>query len=240
MANIILTKATKRLEHVSGNESTATYYGTTSKCLYMLVLVFLAGCASWVTGYALKPMTAVVGTIGGLIVALIICFFPTTAPLLAPLYALLEGMALSSISAMYEYQYPGIAINAVLLTFSVALTSAFLYYKRIVTVGEKFRTIVLTATLGILVTYIVDMLLMTFGNTQLSFIHDSGPVGITVSLVIVFVAALNLFVDYDNIAKTVENKLPKYAEWYCAFGVTVTLVWLYLEMLRLLGKIRSR
>jgi len=238
MANIILEKVAKRLADET-TENVATYYGTTSKCIFMLVLVFFAACASWVTGYALNPITAVVGSIAGFIVALIICFFPTTAPLLAPLYALLEGMAISSISAMYEYQYPGIVINAVLLTFSVALASAFLYYKRIVTVSEKFRTVVIIATLGILITYIIDILLNLFTGANLTFIHDGGPIGITVSLVIVFVAALNLFLDYDNIARAVENKLPKYAEWYCAFGVTVTLVWLYLEILRLLGKIRK-
>jgi uncharacterized YccA/Bax inhibitor family protein len=238
MANTILEKAAKRIGEQT-TENAATYYGTTTKCLYMLALVFIAACASWITGYASKPMTAIVGAIGGFIVALIISFFPSTAPLLAPLYALLEGMALSSISAMYEYQYPGLVMNAVLLTFSVALTSAFLYCKRIVTVSERFRTIVITATLGILITYLIDILLMFFAGTRLNFIHDSGPLGIAVSLVIVFIASLNLFVDYDNIARTVENKLPKYAEWYCAFGVTVTLVWLYLEILRLLSKFRK-
>lgn len=238
MANTLLEKAAERLGS-QVTENAATSYGTTSKCVYMLLLVFLAACGSWITGYAFNPITAVVGAIGGFFVALIICFFPSTAPLLAPLYALLEGMALSSISAMYEYQYPGLVMNAVLLTFSVALASAFLYYNRIVTVSDRFRTIVITATLGILITYLIDILLIFFAGTQLSFIHDSGPVGIAVSLVIVFVAALNLFIDYDNISRAVENRLPKYAEWYCAFGVTVTLVWLYLEILRLLSKFRK-
>jgi uncharacterized YccA/Bax inhibitor family protein len=237
LANMILDKVANRLGD-QATEDIATYNGATTKCIYLLALVALAAGACWVSGYAFNPVTAVVGAAGGFIVALVICFFPSTAPLLAPLYALLEGMALSSISAMYEYRYPGIVMNAAFLTLSVALISAFSYYKRIVTVSARFRSIVMVATLGILATYLIDMAAMFFFGTQLSFIHDGGIIGITVSLVIVFIAALNLFIDYDNIAKAVENRLPKYAEWYCAFGVTVTLVWLYLEILRLLGKLR--
>jgi len=159
----------------------------------------------------------------------------------APLYALLEGMALGGISAIYEMRYNGhgIAIQAVSLTFGTLLVLLMAYRSGLIKVTQKFRLGVVAATGGIMFFYLAEMLLSFFGVRFLT-VNGSGPIGIVFSLIVVGVAALNLVLDFDFIEQGVSGGAPKYMEWYGAFGIMVTLVWLYLEMLRLLSKMRSR
>jgi uncharacterized YccA/Bax inhibitor family protein len=240
MANIVLKNLDEKIEkngvYVPGEA--ATYGGVVQKSSVMLLLVVAAAFGTWITGYAMNPLTVVVSAIMGAIAALIICFRPTAAPLLAPLYALLEGMALAAISYSFEMRYPGIAMNAVLATFGIFLTTLFMYSRSIVTVDEKFTKGVVTATIAVFLVYMADMVAGLFG-VHIPMIHQSGPVGIIFSLVVIGIATANLFLDFELVHKAVEERAPKYFEWYCAFGLTVTLIWLYVEILNLLRKLRN-
>jgi uncharacterized YccA/Bax inhibitor family protein len=151
----------------------------------------------------------------------------------------LEGLFLGGISAFYEARYPGIVIQAVALTFGTAFALLMAYKSRLIRATENFKLGVFAATGGIFLLYLVSMVLGFFG-IRIGFIHDSGPIGIGFSLVVVVIAALNLVLDFDFIEKGAEHGAPKFMEWYGAFGLVVTLVWLYLEILRLLGKLASR
>jgi uncharacterized YccA/Bax inhibitor family protein len=178
------------------------------------------------------------GCIGGFVVALIIIFCNKTAPLLSPVYAILEGVCLGAITAMFEYMYPTIGLQAVALTAGVFISLLGLYVFRIVKATENFKMGVIAATGGICLFYLVTIGLSFFG-IKMPFIHETGMAGIGLSLFIVIVAALNLILDFDFIETGVRNKAPKYMEWYGAFGLLVTLVWLYLEILRLLAKLKK-
>jgi len=180
-----------------------------------------------------------VGVGGGLIFALVTVFKKQWSGVTAPIYALLEGLALGGISAALNARFPGIAIEAVSLTFGTLLVLLVAYRSRLIRVTAKFRLGVVAATGAILLFYVAEMVLGFFG-IRFAAINGSGPIGIGVSLVIVVVAALNLVLDFDFIERGVQAGAPKYMEWYGAFGLMVTLVWLYLEMLRLLAKINSR
>jgi len=179
------------------------------------------------------------GALAGFAVAIATVFKKTWAPITAPLYAALEGLVLGGISAMFERSYPGIAVQAVTLTFGVLAALLIAYTSRLIPVTANFRLGVAAATGGIMLVYLASFVLGFFG-IAMPFLHDSGPIGIGVSLFIVVIAALNLVLDFDFIEQGAQNNLPKYMEWYAAFGLTVTLVWLYLEIIRLLAKLRSR
>jgi uncharacterized YccA/Bax inhibitor family protein len=179
-----------------------------------------------------------VGTLGGLVLALVTVFKMQWSPITAPLYAVAEGLALGGISATFELRFPGIAIEAVSLTFGTLLVLLMAYKSGMIRVTQKFRLGVVAATGAIMLFYIVEMVLGFF-HIQFATINGSGPIGIGISLVIVAVAALNLVLDFDFIERGVQAGAPKYMEWYGAFGLMVTLVWLYLEMLNLLAKLRS-
>jgi uncharacterized YccA/Bax inhibitor family protein len=157
----------------------------------------------------------------------------------APIYALLEGLVLGGLSATIELRYPGIAIQAVGLTFGTLFVLLMAYRSGLIKVTQKFRLGIVAATGGIFFFYLAEMLLGFFG-IQFTSINGAGPIGIGFSLVIVAIAALNLVLDFDFIEQGVQVGAPKYMEWYGAFGIMVTLVWLYLEILRLLSKFRSR
>jgi len=221
-----------------------TVQGTVSRAL-VLLLVALAG-ASTVWGRALSdPFSPVVGgglvfgALGGLVFALVTLFKREWAPVTAPIYALLEGVFLGAISAQFEFRYPGIAIQAVALTFGTCLAMLLLYKARVLQATEGFRRGVFAATGAIALVYLASMVLGLFG-VQIPFLHEGGPIGILVSVVIVGVAALNLVIDFDMIERGAASGAPKYMEWYGAFGLMVTLVWLYLEILRLLSKLNRR
>ena len=185
------------------------------------------------------------GVIGGLVIALIMGFKKTWSPYLAPAFALFEGLFVGSVSAYYDYafrtNYPGIVMQAVGLTLVVALVMFVLYQTRIIRVTNKFRSVVMIATLSLAVFYLIQWISsLAFGFSIGSFTHASTPLGIGFSVVVVCLAALNLLLDFDMIEKGVEAGAPKYMEWYGAFGLLVTLVWLYLEILRLLAKLKDR
>lgn len=184
------------------------------------------------------------GAIGGFIIAIVIMFKKEWAPYLAPLYALLEGLFIGAISAMYNNAFekvaPGIVMNAVGITFGTAIAMYLLFSYRIIKVTETFRSVIFTATAGIAIFYLIAMVLRMFGWADLAFIHEGSPIGIGFSLFVVAIAALNLIMDFDMIEKGAAMGAPKYMEWYAAFGLMVTIVWLYLEILRLLSKLSSR
>jgi len=179
------------------------------------------------------------GLLGGLIFALITTFKKTWAPVTAPVYALLEGLALGGISAVFELRFPGIAIQSVGLTFGAMFVLLLAYRSGLIPVTQKFRLGIIAATGAIMLFYVAELLLGFFG-VRFASINGSGIVGIGFSVVIVAVAALNLVLDFDFIESGVRARAPKYMEWYSAFGLMVTLIWLYLEILRLFSKVRSR
>jgi uncharacterized YccA/Bax inhibitor family protein len=180
-----------------------------------------------------------VGLIGGLIFSMVTIFKQAWAPVTAPIYALLEGLALGGISAMFEVRYPGIGIQAVSLTFGTLFVLLLAYRSGLIKVTEKFKLGIIAATGGICAFYLLQLVLSFFGF-HFTAINGSGPIGIGFSLIVVTIAALNLVLDFDMIEQGVSVGAPKYMEWYGAFAIMVTLIWLYLEILRLLSKMRSR
>jgi len=179
------------------------------------------------------------GVFGGLIMALVTVFKKEWAPVTAPLYALLEGLALGGISAAFDFRYPGLAFQAVGLTFGVLFVMLFLYTSRIIKVTDKLRLGIVAATGGVMLFYLAEMILGFF-HVQFLAINSGSGLGIAFSLLVCGIAALNLVLDFDFIEQGVSYGAPKYMEWYGAFGIMVTLIWLYLEILRLLSKMRSR
>jgi uncharacterized YccA/Bax inhibitor family protein len=180
-----------------------------------------------------------IGAIGGLVVAFVTVFKKEWSPLTAPLYAALEGLALGGLSALLETKYPGIAIQSVGLTFATLAAMLLAYRSGLIKPTEKFRLGVVAATGAIALYYLVSLGLQLFG-VAMPFLQGNSTASIVVSVVIVVVAALNLILDFDFIETGVRAGAPKYLEWYGAFGLMVTLIWLYLEILRLLAKSRSR
>jgi uncharacterized YccA/Bax inhibitor family protein len=219
------------------NEETATYAGIAVKSFGLVALVAVAAITTWAGSYA-TTTTSVVTAMMGFITALAISFRPTFAAFLSPLYAILEGMCLASISATFATAYPGIVISAVIITFGIAAGAAIVYAKGYVTVNKKFTRMVSIAIMGVLATYIIEIILSFFG-IQIPMIHQGGPLGIIVSLVVVGVATFCLFLDYEQISQSVRQGLSADYEWYCAFSLLVTLIWLYIEILDLLRKIRE-
>lgn len=219
-----------------------TLPGTVNKTAILLALTMITAIYSWSRYIETQDPSSVVGLMllgfgAGLVVALVTVFKPTTAPYTAPAYALLQGLALGGISAIFEVKYPGIVIQAVALTFGVAFCLLAAYRSGLIKPTENFKLGIVAATGGICLLYIVNLVMHFFGS-GIGFIHQSGPLGIAFSLFVVTIAALNLVLDFDFIETGVEQGAPKHLEWYGAFGLVVTLFWLYLEMLRLLGKLR--
>jgi uncharacterized YccA/Bax inhibitor family protein len=236
-------KVFKRVE-AAADARQMTIQGTMNKTLLLLFLLLISSVYTWRLFFA-RGAEAVYpwligGAIGGLIVALVTIFKKTWSPITAPLYAVLEGLFLGGLSSIMEFQFPGIVLQAVGLTFGVLLVLLFLYKSRIINVTAKFRTGVIAATGAIFLVYLVTLVLRLFGVGYISFIHGSGTVGILFSLFVVVIASLNLVLDFDFIEKGSQQGLPGYMEWYASFGLMVTLIWLYIEILRLLAKLRSR
>jgi len=223
-----------------------TVNGTAQKTLFLLLLAMGTACFTWsktFSGLEANPAAAMPWAFGGLIVgvvsALVICFKHTWSPMLAPVYALAEGLFLGGISASLEAQYPGIVIQAVGGTFGTLLGLLLAYQSGLIRATENFKLGIVAATGGICLVYLISMLGGFFGF-PVPYIHEAGPIGIGFSLVVVVIAALNLVLDFDFIERAAERGAPKYLEWYGAFALMVTLVWLYIEILRLLSKLRSR
>ena len=232
-----------------GIQSTAsevmTLQGTVNKTGILLALVVLSASYTWniffQTGDAGSVMSiAFGGFIVGLIFLVITMFKVQWAGITAPIYAIAQGLFLGGISAIFEAQFPGIVIQAVGLTLGTLTSLLFLYKTGIIKPTENFRLMIVSATMGIGLLYLVSMLMNMFGSSGISFIHSNGLFGIGFSLFVVGIAALNLVLDFDFIEQGSEVGAPKYMEWFGAFSLMVTLIWLYLEMLRLLAKLRSR
>jgi uncharacterized YccA/Bax inhibitor family protein len=224
--------------------SRMTLSGTMNKTGILLLCAIATASYTWhlfLQSRAISDVSGLMigGVLGGFICAMVTIFKKEWSPITAPIYALLEGLALGGISAAFELRYPGIAIQAVSLTFGTLLVLLMAYRSGLIPVTQKLRLGVIAATGGIAVFYLLEMGLGFFG-VHFTTINGSGPIGIAFSLVVVAVAALNLVLNFDFIEQGVQFGAPKYMEWYGAFGIMVTLVWLYLELLRLLSKVRSR
>jgi hypothetical protein len=224
-------------------EESMTLQGTLQKFGFMLLMLMGTAFYSWKevigNGKDVLPLVAG-GAIGGFIVALVLTFKRAWSPYLAPLYALSEGLFIGAISAMFNLAYDGIVLNAIGLTFGVGISMYFLYSAGIIRATEKFKAVVMTATAGIGIFYLIVWVMGMFGFNNFHFLHEGSTFGIVFSLVVVVIAALNLIMDFDMIEQGSALGAPKYMEWYGAFGLMVTFVWLYLEILRLLSKLNSR
>jgi uncharacterized YccA/Bax inhibitor family protein len=221
-----------------------TLQGTVNKTGVLLICAIATAAWTWnLFLHSRSPQTvmplALLGLIGGLIFAVITIFKKTWAGVTAPIYALLEGLVLGSVSAMFELRYPGIAIQAVSLTFGTLVVLLLAYRSGLIPVTEKFRMGIVAATGGIALFYVLQIVLGLFG-VHFTAVNGSGVIGIGFSIFVVIIAALNLVLDFDFIESGVRMGAPKYMEWYSAFGLMVTLIWLYFEILRLLSKLRSR
>lgn len=229
---------------VRGRADAMTIQGTVNKTGILLVLTLLTSGWTWNMYTSTQDPAAVTpwllgGLIGGLVFALITTFKMPWAPVTAPIYALLEGLVLGGLSAIFEASYPGIVVQAVGLTFGTLFALLFAYKSGFIQATENFRKGVIAATGGILLVYLATFILGFFG-VNIPLIHEAGPVGILFSLFVVVIAALNLVLDFDLIERGAARGAPKYMEWYGAFALMVTLIWLYIEILRLLAKLRSR
>jgi len=221
-----------------------TLQGTINKSFLLLLVLLVAALWPWsqymASGDASTVMLPLVGgMIGGLVLALIISFKPTTAAYLSIPYAACEGLAMGGFSAVLERKYPGIAIQAVGLTFGVLATLLLAYTTRLIRVTQTFRAIVVGATGAVFLLYMATMVLNLF-HVATPFMQNSSTLSLGISLVVIGIAALNLVLDFDMIENGVTQGAPRYMEWYGAFGLLVTLVWLYLEILRFLAKTRQR
>jgi uncharacterized YccA/Bax inhibitor family protein len=221
-----------------------TLNGTINKTGILLLCVIATAAWTWnefmqTRDPSLAGGALMIGLFGGLIFALITSFKRTWAPVTAPIYALLEGLALGGLSAMLELRYPGIAMEAVALTFGTLFVLLIAYRSGLIKVTQKFRLGVVAATGGIFIFYMLEMVLGFFG-INFTTVNSATPIGIGFSLLVVAIAALNLVLDFDFVEQGVAVGAPKYMEWYAAFGIIVTLVWLYIEILNLLSKMRSR
>jgi uncharacterized YccA/Bax inhibitor family protein len=240
--NPALSADTFRQVRAAAGEEPMTIGGAVNKTAIALVLVALAAGYTWNVGAA-NPQAVggytLVGAIGGLVVALATVFKREWSPVTTPLYAVLEGLVLGGVSVLMEAQYPGIVAQAVFLTFGTLGALLLGYRSGLIRVTDRFRAGVFAATGGIFLFYLVGFVLSFFG-TSVPLVNSSSTFGIVFSLIVVGVAALNLVLDFDFIEAGARSGAPKYMEWYAAFGLLVTLVWLYLEMLRLLAKIQGR
>ena len=235
-------KTWRGLPYVAGERMTMD--GTVNKTGMLLVCSLATAFWTWHLFLAERDPAAVfplmlLGVFGGLVFGLVTSFKREWAPVTAPVYALLEGLVLGGLSSLFEVRYPGIAMEAVCLTFGTLFLMLFLYRSRIIKVTDKLRLGIVAATGAVCLFYFLQMILGFFGMRFMS-VYGSGPIGIGFSLIVVGIAALNLVLDFDFIERGVAAGAPKYMEWYGAFGIMVTLIWLYIEMLRLLSKVRSR
>jgi len=218
-----------------------TIQGTINKIGFLMLLLIASGSFTWkmaLEGVASLQSMMYLGIFGGLITALFTVFSPRNARFSAPIYAVFEGLALGGISGLFHMAYQGIVLNAVMLTLATLFGMLFLYKTEIVKPTERFKAGVMSATMGVCFAYLFSFILSMFGLA--SPIHATGGVGIIISLVVVVIAALNLILDFDMIVKGADSGAPEHMEWYGAFGLLVTLVWLYLELLRLLAAFQRR
>ena len=222
---------------VIDRNETMTVSGTINKSFLMLILLIASAAITW--SMANPIVFAIGGAIVGFILVLIAAFKPQYSGFLAPGYAIFEGLFIGGISSIFEVMYPGIVIQAVSCTFVTFMVCFGLYKYEIVKVTERFKSVVLAATLAIATYYLISWLLSIFTGFQP--VHNGNSwMSIGISVFVIVIAALNLFLDFDQIEKGVQQKMPKYMEWYGAMGLMITLVWLYIEFLRLLSKLNRK
>lgn len=248
-SNPVLKEKTFHRDYTSSTE-VMTVNGTINKTALMLLLVIVGAVFTWnkfMEGLTFSPEAAqsaimpwlLIGGIGGFITVLITVFRPQSSGISAPVYAVFQGLFLGGISALFETMYGGIVVRAVMLTLAVFAAMLFFYRSGIIKVTRKFAMGVFAATAGIALVYFVSFIAGMFG-ANLEFLHGNSNLSIGISLVVVGIAALNLVLDFSFIENAAKSGAPKYMEWYGAFGLMVTLIWLYLELLRLLAKLSSR
>lgn len=226
--------------------ATMTIRGTMGRFAFLLLMAFGTASFTWTMYAAGAHSTArglmISGLVVGLVLAIVLAFRPKLSPVLAPLYGLAEGLFLGGISGyvneMFALSYPGIVTHAVGLTFCVAVAMLGLYTFRVIRVTDKLRSIITMAITGICLFYLLSWILGMFG-VNIPVLQGSGVFAIVFSVIVVGIASLSLLLDFDNIETMTNQNAPKYMEWYCAFGLLVTIVWLYIEILRLLMKISS-
>lgn len=230
---------------------TMTVNGAINKTALMVLFVLASAFYTWQQFFEVytpgNPIAAVssikslmlIGGIGGFIVAIITSFSPKNAPFLTPIYAILEGMFLGGISATFEAQYPGLVMRAVALTFGVFLSMLFIYRQQIIKVDGKFRRGMFAALSGLMIVYIVSWIARLFG-AEMAFLYGGGTFGIGFSLIVVGISAFSLLLDFDFIERGATSGAPKQMEWYSVFGLLVSLVWLYINILRLLSALARR
>ena len=240
----------KTFQNLAAGGEPMTLNGTISRAALLLALVLITGGWTWfhfraiAAGQSIDAALAATspflwgGLIVGFVLALATAFKPRWSPLTAPLYALAEGTALGGISAIFELRYPGIVVQAVLASVGVLAVMLLLYRSGVIKVTDKFRMGVVAATCGIALLYLIEWGLSAFTHFSIPFINGGGTWGILFSVLVVGLAALNLVLDFDLIERGTAAGAPRYMEWYCAFALLVTLVWLYMELLRLLSKTR--
>lgn len=228
----------RKFDGMVSSGSSVTVEGVSWKAFFFMLFTFLSAFTSWhypeIVSY-IAPFTFAALGIG-----IFISFKPKTAAVLAPVYCVIQGVCLGSYSMLMEMQYPGIVIQSVLATFGIAISSCFLYGTGIIDVDSKFVVISGMFTLGVGFIYIVDLIVMFVFGTRLPMLHENSLFGILVSLVIIGVAISQLLVDFERIKQASKEHVEETYECYLAFGLVLTLIWLYMEVLRLLGKTRSR
>lgn len=237
-SNVVLKKM--GIESSARTGELMSIEGVINKSFFLLTMVIVAAAASWILTArmpGLGSLAIIAGCLTGLVLALVISFVQRLAPILAPFYALAEGVALGALSQVLNHAYQGIALQAFGATIAVFLVMFAIYRLRIVRVTQRFRAVMLGAILGILVFYLATLVAGFFVNVSFLF---SGTIGILVSAVIVIVASFSLMLDFDMIEQGIEAGAPEELEWYCAFGLMVTIIWIYVEILRLLAIIRGR
>jgi uncharacterized YccA/Bax inhibitor family protein len=242
-ANPVMNEAVfRRAGRADSYASVMTLQGTVLKTALLLVIVLATGAYSWSVAAGGNPGLAyglcTLGLIGGLILAVVTVFRPQAAPITAPFYAGLEGLVLGTISAIFDAMYPGIVAQAVTLSLGVLIVMLLIYGAGIIRVTQRLWIGITAATGAVALLYLVDIGMSFFG-TRMPIIHDATPFGIGFSVVVVIIAALNLLLDFDFIQRGVAYQAPRYMEWYGGFSLLVTLVWMYLEILRLLAKLRG-
>ena len=228
----------KTFQTVSYGDDVMTTSGVVNKSFILWLILASGAYIGWKYAAAVMPFYFPI-LIGVFVLSLIVIFKKTTCPYLSPFYAFGEGVIMGALTLFFEKQYPGIAFNAVFLTISVLFCMLAAFKAGIIKATNKFYAIVGICTLAICLLYDVELLLSMFGITGFTFIYSSGTFGILFSVFVVIIAALNLILDFDMIQRGVAAGAPKYMEWYGAFALMITIIWLYLEILRLLSKIRN-
>lgn len=234
--NPVLSK--KTFTNTLSSSDQMTIEGTVNKTAISLLLLVGTG---YFTFDVISPVLLIGAGIGGFILALVTIFKKEWAPITVPLYAILEGALLGGISYMYNASYNGVVTNAILLTVGILVSLLIAYRSGYIKATENFKLGIFAATGGIAIVYFVNFIMGFFGSgLGVMSINNASPLSIGFSIVVVIIASLNLVLDFDFIEEGAEKGAPKYMEWYGAFGLLVTLIWLYLEILRLLAKLNSR